>query len=128
MDTEFDYRDHIARQPVVVGPFTVTPYPVHHPIEAYGLRVEADGVTLAYTGDTDECDILSPCCTGPTWSSPTPRSSRGATTIPGIHLNGAQGAQVATRAGGVGRLMLTHIPPRGTTGSSAVRRRRPLGR
>ena len=33
---------------------------VHHPIEAYGLRVEADGVTLAYTGDTDECDALCP--------------------------------------------------------------------
>jgi ribonuclease BN (tRNA processing enzyme) len=34
----------------------------------------------------------------------------GRDTLPGIHMNGAQAAQAATRAGGVGRLMLTHIP------------------
>ena len=43
MDAEFDYADRWTRVPVVVGPFTITPAPVNHPIEAYGVRVEADG-------------------------------------------------------------------------------------
>jgi ribonuclease BN (tRNA processing enzyme) len=110
MDTEFDYRDHVDREPVVVGPFTVTPYAVHHPIEAYGLRVEADGVTLAYTGDTDECDALLPLMRDAELVLADSAFVEGRDTLPGIHMNGAQCAQVATRAGGVGRLMLTHIP------------------
>jgi ribonuclease BN (tRNA processing enzyme) len=110
MDSEFDYRDHLDREPVVVGPFTVTPYAVRHPIEAYGLRVEADGAVLAYTGDTDECDSLLPLMHGAALVLADSAFVEGRDTLPGIHMNGAQCAQVATRAGGVGRLMLTHIP------------------
>lgn len=51
-----------AREPVEIGPFRITPIPVLHPVEAYGLRVEADGAVLAYTGDTDLCDALSELC------------------------------------------------------------------
>ena len=28
---------------------------MNHPVEAYGFRVEADGVVVAYTGDTGVC-------------------------------------------------------------------------
>jgi ribonuclease BN (tRNA processing enzyme) len=48
--------------PVRVGPLTLTPVAVEHPVPAYGVRVTgpAEGeparqVTLAYTGDTDAC-------------------------------------------------------------------------
>ena len=37
---------------------------MNHPVEAYGFRVEADGAVLAYTGDTDTCDALTPLLTG----------------------------------------------------------------
>jgi ribonuclease BN (tRNA processing enzyme) len=110
MDSEFDYREHLDGEPVVVGPFTVTPYAVHHPIEAYGLRVEADGVVLAYTGDTGECERLAPLMRDATLVLADSAFVEGRDTLPGIHMNGAQAAQAATRAGGVGRLMLTHIP------------------
>ena len=110
MDTEFDYRDHVDREPVVVGPFTITPYAVRHPIEAYGLRVEAGGVVLAYTGDTDECEALGPLMRDAALVLADSAFVEGRDTIAGIHMNGAQCARVATRAGGVQRLMLTHIP------------------
>ncbi len=32
--------------PVEIGPFTVTPVPVAHPVDAFGLRVTADGATV----------------------------------------------------------------------------------
>ena len=110
MDTEFDYRDHVDRQPITVGPFTVTPYAVKHPIEAYGFRVEADGAVLAYTGDTDECDALIPLMKGADLVLADSAFVEGRDTISGIHMNGGQCAQMANRAGGVGRLMLTHMP------------------
>lgn len=34
----------------------------------------------------------------------------GRDTVPDIHLSGRRAAEAAVRAGGVGRLMLTHIP------------------
>jgi ribonuclease J len=40
------------RQPLVVGPFTITPYLVDHSaFDAYALLIEADGRRLFYTGD-----------------------------------------------------------------------------
>ena len=60
----FDFRDLRHRDPVTVGPFTITPVRVNHPVEAYGFRVEAGGRVLAYTGDTDMCDELDELMTG----------------------------------------------------------------
>jgi ribonuclease BN (tRNA processing enzyme) len=67
-------------------------------------------VALAYTGDTDECEALLPLMSGASLVLADSSFVEGRDTIGGIHMNGAQCAQVATRAGGVGRLMLTHIP------------------
>jgi ribonuclease J len=40
------------RQPLVVGPFTITPFLVDHSaFDAYALLIEADGRRLFYTGD-----------------------------------------------------------------------------
>jgi ribonuclease BN (tRNA processing enzyme) len=110
MATEFDVYDHTDAVPVRVGPFTVTPYAVRHPVPAFGLRVEADGAVLAYTGDTGECAALTTLMTGADLVLTDSAFVEGRDTLPGIHLNGAQAAQAATRAGGVKRLMLTHIP------------------
>lgn len=110
MDSEFDYRDLVDGQPVVIGPFVITPYAVSHPLEAYGVRVEADGAVLAYTGDTDVCDALTPLMTGADLVLADSAFVAGRDTAPGVHMNGAQCAQTAVAAGGVQRLMLTHIP------------------
>ena len=110
MASEFDFHDHVEGRPVVLGPFTVTPYAVHHPVEAYGLRVECGGTVLAYTGDTDACDALAPLMTGADLVLADSAFVEGRDSLTGIHMNGAQCAQAATAAGGVKRLMLTHIP------------------
>ena len=40
------------RKPIVLGPFTITPYLVDHSAyDAYAIQVEADGVSLFYSGD-----------------------------------------------------------------------------
>ncbi len=110
MEKEFDFRDLADGRAVTLGPFTVTPVAVAHPVEAYGLRVEADGAVLAYTGDTGECEALTTLMTGADLVLADSAFVDGRDTLTDIHLNGAQAAQAATRAGGVRRLMLTHIP------------------
>ena len=40
------------RKPIVLGPFTITPYLVDHSAyDAYAIQVEADGLSLFYSGD-----------------------------------------------------------------------------
>lgn len=106
----FDFHDLADAEPFTVGPFTVTPYIVAHPVEAYGLRVEADGATFAYTGDTDSTPNLSPLMTGADLVLSDAAFVDGRDDARGVHLSGSRAAQAAVDAGGVQRLVLTHIP------------------
>jgi ribonuclease BN (tRNA processing enzyme) len=106
----FDFRHLVDRQPVGIGPFTITPIRVNHPVEAYGFRVEAGGRTLVYTGDTDTCEQLSELMTGADLVLADSAFVDGRDETEGIHLSGRRAAEAAVQAGGVRRLMLTHIP------------------
>lgn len=106
----FDFHDVRDREPVTIGPFTITPVRVEHPVEAYGYRVEAGGRVLAYTGDTDTCAALDDLMTGADLVLADSAFVDGRDDVPGIHLSGRRAAEAAVRAGGVQRLMLTHIP------------------
>jgi ribonuclease BN (tRNA processing enzyme) len=104
-----------AGEPVRVGPLTIEPVPVLHPVPAFGFRVTGPSslvpgttVTLAYTGDTDECDGLDDLARDADLllaeaayleTSPAPR---------GVHLTGRRAGAAAQR-GGSRRLMLTHL-------------------
>jgi ribonuclease BN (tRNA processing enzyme) len=111
MDSELDFRLLADREAVRIGPFTVIPYRVLHPVEAYGFRVEADGQVLAYTGDTDTCEALEPLCRNATLVLADSAFIDGRDRARGIHLSGSRAARAAVDAGGAQRLMLTHIPP-----------------
>jgi ribonuclease BN (tRNA processing enzyme) len=111
MSAELDVRTWQARRPVRIGPLTVTPYRVEHPVEAYGLRVEAGGAVLAYTGDTDATPELSPLCTGADLVLSDCAFVEGRDATRGVHLTAKRAGQAMTDAGGVGRLVLTHLPP-----------------
>jgi ribonuclease BN (tRNA processing enzyme) len=111
MHGEFDFLELVDREALRIGPFTVTPHLVNHPVEAYGFRVEADGKVLAYTGDTDTCDALKALCHNATLVLADSAFIDGRDDAQGIHLSGSRAAQAAVDAGGVRRLMLTHIPP-----------------
>ncbi len=110
MDAQFDVSTVADAASLTIGPFTVTPYAVRHPVEAFGYRVEADGATLAYTGDTDDCDNLGPLLRGADVAFLDSAFVDGRDEIEGIHLSGSRAARAAARAGGVGRLVLTHLP------------------
>jgi ribonuclease BN (tRNA processing enzyme) len=111
MTEEFDIRALADAQATHVGPLSITAYRVNHPVEAYGFRIEADGAVLAYTGDTDTCDALVPLLAGADLALVDSAWVEGRDTARGIHLSGRRAAEAAVAAGGVKRLMLTHIPP-----------------
>lgn len=99
------------RVPVAVGPLVVTPVRVNHPVPAFGFRVEHEGRVLAYTGDTDSTPALSELCAGADLVLADSAHVDGRDTTAGIHLSGRRAAEAVVAAGGVGRLVLTHIPP-----------------
>ena len=84
---------------------------VDHPPESYGMRLtSAAGRVLVYSGDTAYCESLVELATGAhvllceaSWTHEGERP-------PGMHMSGAEAGRTAHRAG-VGRLVLTHIPP-----------------
>ncbi|MGN6413010.1 MBL fold metallo-hydrolase [Flexivirga sp.] len=110
LEPEYDFRDLTDRGAFTVGPFTVTAVRVNHPVEAYGLRVEADGTVLAYTGDTDSTPALGPLLTGADLALTDAAFCDDRDDAEGVHLSGRRAAEAAVAAGGVQRLMLTHIP------------------
>ena len=111
MTREFDFRRLTNGLPIHIGPFTVTPWHVNHPVEAFGFRVEADGEVLAYSGDTDTCDNLTRLFAGADLVLADSAFVEGRDQVSGIHLTGRRAAEAAVAAGGVRRLMLTHLPP-----------------
>jgi len=110
MNLEFDFRTWLPGEPARVGPFTVQPVRVEHPVEAYGLRVSAGGSLLAYTGDTGRCDQLEAVARGADLLLAEASFHEAAANPPGIHLTGADCGELAGAAGAQ-RLLITHVPP-----------------
>jgi ribonuclease BN (tRNA processing enzyme) len=110
MAQEFDFRTLVDDLQVTVGPFAITVRRVNHPIETYGFRVEADGAVLAYSGDTDSTPALTPLFAGADLVLCDSAFVDGRDEFRGVHLSGSRAAKAAQEAGGVKRLMLTHLP------------------
>ncbi|WP_104178977.1 MBL fold metallo-hydrolase [Arthrobacter sp. B0490] len=120
MHEDFDFRSWEDRAAVAVGPFTITPYRVLHPIEeAYALRVEvteadAQGTrrphVLAYSGDTDACEgLVDAARDADVFLCEAAFHEGRDDAITGVHLTGKRAGDVATRASAK-RLLLTHLP------------------
>jgi len=110
MTAEFDFGAWRTGERITVGPFEVEPVPVVHPTEAYGLRIRADGVLVAYTGDTGPFGELTSLADGADLLLAEASFHDEADNPPGIHLTGRDCGDLARR-GGVGRLVVTHVPP-----------------
>ncbi|QTH59403.1 MBL fold metallo-hydrolase [Corynebacterium hindlerae] len=119
LEGEDDYSDSFAftpwtaRVPHIVDRVQITPYPVIHPVETYGLRVTeaTTGKTIAYSGDSAYTDSLIECARDAdlflceaTWGD----SSLGKPAD--MHMSGAEAGLIASRAGAK-KLVLIHIPP-----------------
>ncbi|WP_028472290.1 MBL fold metallo-hydrolase [Nocardioides alkalitolerans] len=110
MNEEFDFSDYALEQPpIVVGPFSVLPFEVFHPVTAYALRVTADDRVLTYSGDTAPCLGLDHAAEGADLFLAEAAFREVDTNPPGVHLTGTDAGRIATRAS-VGRLVLTHVP------------------
>lgn len=109
MSEEFDFRSYDG-EPARVGPFTVTHTQVCHPVETYALRVEVDGRSLVYSGDTGPCPRLAELAEGADLLLAEASFQEGADNPPDLHLTGKQAAELAVEAA-VGSLVLTHVPP-----------------
>jgi ribonuclease BN (tRNA processing enzyme) len=99
-----------AGTPTDIAGFTVTAAVVDHPCEAYGLRIERDGQSLCYTGDSGPCDALVELADGVHTLLAEASWTDGPDRPPKLHLSGREAGELAARAG-VRRLVVTHVPP-----------------
>ncbi|KPM56798.1 MBL fold metallo-hydrolase [Frankia sp. CcI49] len=107
----YDFRT-IGPGRLHIGPFGIDLARVAHPIEAYGVRINAGGRTLTYSGDTGACDRLVRLAQGSDLFLCEASFLDGEDNPPDLHLTGKDAGEHATRAD-VGRLVLTHLVPWG---------------
>lgn len=110
LSDRIEFHDLVDAVPFEVGPFRVTPIRMNHPVVTYGLRVEADGAVFAYTGDTDTTPRLTDLMQNADLVLADSAFVDDRDTVEGIHMSGSRAARAAEEAGGVKRLVLTHIP------------------
>jgi ribonuclease BN (tRNA processing enzyme) len=97
-------------RPTRIAGFTVTPATVDHPCEAYGVRIERDGHSLCYTGDSGSCDALVRLADNVDTLLAEACWTHGPDRPLNLHMSGTEAGELAARAG-VGRLVVTHVPP-----------------
>ena len=107
MTGEFEFRAYDV--PAEIGPFIVTAARVRHPVEAYGLRIEAGGRSVVYSGDTGPTPALVDLARGADVAL-FEASLLDGMEMPDVHMTGRQSAELAAQAG-VGTLVLTHLVP-----------------
>ena len=96
--------------PLPVGPFAVTVAQVAHPVQTWAMRLEHEGRSLVYSADTGPCDALVELAAGADVLLCEASFQDGRNNPESLHLTGREAGEHAQRAG-VGRLILTHIPP-----------------
>jgi ribonuclease BN (tRNA processing enzyme) len=107
----FDPRAVEPGEAFEAGPFRVRTAPMQHPVPTIGMRIEAGGRSLAYSGDTGPSENLVELAGGADLLLCEATWLRGGTGPPNLHLGADQAAEHAKRAE-VERLVLTHIGPR----------------
>jgi len=109
MTNEFDFRVY-DEQPIHLGPFTIDVARVPHPVTAYALRVTDGPSSMVYSGDTGPCGALVELAKGADLLLAEASFQEGVDHPPDLHMTGKEAGEAAAAAG-VGRLVLTHIPP-----------------
>jgi ribonuclease BN (tRNA processing enzyme) len=93
-----------------LGPFRLRFARMSHPVPTHGVRVSAGGRALAYSADTGPSSELVGLARGADALLCEASFAEGAANPPDMHLTGREAGEHATRAG-VGRLLVTHVPP-----------------
>lgn len=106
----FAFSDLTASQSVQIGAVTITTAPMNHPVPTFALRAEAGGSVVTYSADTGETDELPALARDSDLLLCEASFSPADPWVPDLHLSGVLAGRYAQQAG-VGRLLLTHIPP-----------------
>jgi ribonuclease BN (tRNA processing enzyme) len=93
-----------------IGPFSITARQVDHPVEAYAFRIEHGGRTLVYSGDCAPCPGLDDVARDADVALIEAAYTEDPHNRPGVHHTGREAGELAARCG-VGRLVVTHVPP-----------------
>jgi len=109
LDDVLDLHTWSDKEAVTIGPFTVTPRRVEHPVETFGFRVEDGERVLAYSADTDSCQALIDLAREADLLLAEASFQEDRDEVRGIHLTGRRAGEAAADAG-ARRLVLTHIP------------------
>jgi ribonuclease BN (tRNA processing enzyme) len=83
---------------------------VAHPVETYAVRIEHEGRSLVYSGDTGPSTALAELASGADLLLCEASFLETGENPPDLHLTGRQAGEHA-RDAGVRRLVLTHVPP-----------------
>ena len=105
----YDVRELTDGGVIRIGPLIITSRTVNHPVPAFGLRIEHEGVVIAYSGDTDSCPNLIDLARGADLFLCEASFIEGRDEGRDVHLTGKRAGEAATEAD-VRRLVLTHIP------------------
>lgn len=93
-----------------IGSMQIQIFAMNHPNDAVGYRVEADGASFAYTGDTGPSERVADLARGVDVLLCEATYQESAPEAYPFHLTGDQAGRYAAGAG-VGRLVLTHQWP-----------------
>jgi ribonuclease BN (tRNA processing enzyme) len=108
MHSTFDFQ-HIGLTSDI-GPFRVRTARMVHPVETYAVRLDAEGVSIAYSGDTGPCPELAELAEGADLLLAEASLVDGEDNPADLHLTGRQAGEAA-KAAGVSHLVITHVPP-----------------
>ncbi|MHB1066077.1 MAG: MBL fold metallo-hydrolase [Candidatus Nanopelagicales bacterium] len=97
----------LADGPRRIGAFAVEAVRAEHPVEAYCIKVSADGRSITYSGDTGPSAGLVRLARG-TDIALFEASFVGTGHAPGLHMSGADAGRAAADAD-AGLLLLTHL-------------------
>jgi ribonuclease BN (tRNA processing enzyme) len=118
LDDVYDFHD-LSEGTVQIGPFTVHADRVNHPVETYGLRIEHDGRSLAYSSDSAPCEALIRLAMNADAFLCEASYLDDVDNPPDLHLTGGEAGEAATKAD-VARLLLTHLVPAWGSEASTV--------
>jgi ribonuclease BN (tRNA processing enzyme) len=120
LDGAIARHDFTPGDRLAVGPFGVHSWLLPHWVPNAGLRLEADGRSLAYTGDTGPSPLLGELALGADLllaEATYPREVPGGDAR---YLSSARQAGAVAHQAGAGRLVLTHLWP-GSDADEAMR-------
>ena len=120
LDDAIALREFTPGDRLEVGPFGVRSWLLPHSVPNAGLRLEADGQVLAYTGDSGPSPLLAELARGAGVFLAEATNPWQLTGSNARYLSTARQAGAVAREAGAGRLVLTHLWP-GTDPDEAVR-------